>query len=423
MTGTSSFTLDRDCGPRPFRPTFAAGSTSALAGAYSSFLIQVRRGRGSAPLSRVSVDLPPGLAARLAGVGRCPEETLAMLDTAPGSGAAEMASPACPAASQVGTVTAGIGSGLPFYVQTGKVYLAGPHRDAPLSLAIVLPTLAGPFDLGNVVVRVAVSLDPESAGLELASDPLPGFVGGIPPEIRDLRILIDRPGFLTNPTDCGEKAVTGVVRSAGDAEARVTDRFQVGDCAALGFRPRAQLGFSGAIGRNGHPRLTVTVRPRAADANIAGAAFTLPAGELLDVHRIPALCRPPVPQGPCPRRSRIGSIELLTPLMERPLAGPVYALEPARGLPATLADLRSGGFHLVLRGHATTRAGRLTMRFPSIPDVHFSRLRFSLGGGRRGFIVNSEALCARPRRADLAFTAHNGRTTLLHPTVDVRSEC
>lgn len=420
VSGESSFTLDRNCGPHVFDPSFRAGSSTTRAGAFTSFLIELLRAPGTPPLTRLAVDMPEGLAARLAGVARCPDATLEQLPTAPGTGTAQLASPACPAASRVGTVTAGVGAGLPAYLDPGAVYLAGPYRGAPLSLVLVVPALAGPFDLGNLVVRAAVSVDPSTAQLRIDSDTIPAALAGIPLELRDLRVSIDRPGFLTNPTSCESQAVTGAAGGGNGVTVSISQPFQVGDCAALSFKPRARLSFSGAVGRNGHPRLVFILTPRRADANVAAAALTLPAAELIDLRRLPALC-PRSSALSCPRRSRLGSLSLQSSLLDRPFRGPLYAGVSGHGLPEVVAVLQSGGFRLVLRGHSSARSGRLSVRFPSIPDIPFSRLRLALDGGRHGFVVNSEPLCGRPVYGAVTLHGHNGRRRRLHP--EARIDC
>ncbi len=160
-------------------------------------------------------------------------------------------------------MVAGAGSGNPFYVNTGKVYLAGPYKGAPLSLGVVTPAVAGPFDLGNVMVRTAIGIDPSTAQLHAVSDPLPTILQGIPLDLRDLRVNLDRQGFALNPTSCAEKSATGTISGTGGASANVHDRFQVGECAALGFGPKLKLSLKGGTKRNGHPAFTsVADRPR-----------------------------------------------------------------------------------------------------------------------------------------------------------------
>ncbi|HSJ76610.1 MAG TPA: hypothetical protein VK899_10580, partial [Gemmatimonadales bacterium] len=186
---------------RPFAPTMKAAGAGNGAGAHSPFSIRINRVDGDQNLSAVTVKTPPGFAATLKGVPYCPEATLARV-AGDYSGLAELASPGCPAASQVGVGWAGVGAGTrPLYVDS-KVYLAGPYKGAPLSLLVVLPAVSGPYDLGNIAVRVAVSVDPVTARVTAVSDPLPQILQGIPLRTRSIRLDLDRPGFTLNPTNC-----------------------------------------------------------------------------------------------------------------------------------------------------------------------------------------------------------------------------
>jgi hypothetical protein len=417
--GTSKFTIDRNC-EHEAGPKFHAGSVSGVAGSFTSFVTQVSRDSGTPSFSRISVSAPPGLSANVAGMARCPDAVIAALDVPFGMTAG---ADTCPSGSRVGTAQVGFGSGMPFYVDNAQVFLAGPYKDAPLSLVVVAPMVSGPFDLGQVAVRISVYLDPETLQARAVSDPLPTMRAGIPLDVRDLRVVLDRAGFATNPTSCSEKQVTGVVERADGDTSPVSDRFQVGSCADLGFEPRVRVRLSGAVGRNGHPGTTVEFAPRAADANISSATVTVPDGELLDTHHIPELCPRELPPKLCPRGSRLGQGRLWSPLLDAPLEGPIYLRRPTNRLPDLLADLRQGRFHVVVHGRTVAGDGHLSVRFPALPDVPISRAVLTLAGGRRGIFVNSESLCGRPPRAMVALTAHNGRRQGLRPRVSLHGRC
>jgi hypothetical protein len=420
-TGTSTFGIDQGCAPDSAPPRFNAGSSSGVAGAFTAFAARVARSSSSPQISRISMLLPPGLSANLAGVGRCPESQQGAAVAAP-TGLTAGPPPECPASSQVGTVTVGVGSGSPFYVEPGKVFLAGPYRDAPLSLLVTAPLEAGPFDLGDAVVRVAVYVDPETARIRLVSDPLPTAAMGIPLEFRDLRVNLDRAAFLLNPTDCRETSVDGSIERIGMPAAAVSDRFEVGSCGDLGFDPSVRFRVSGAVRRNGHPAIGVELRTRSGDANIAGADFALPATQLLDLNHIRALCGDELAPEDCPADSVIGRATLWSRLLDAPLEGRIYLREPSGRLPDLLADLRGGGLHLVLHGRISTPPGRLRLRFQNLPDLPFSRALFRFRGGRRGIVVNSESLCRHLGDARVDLSANNGRArrllTLFRPVTD-----
>src|SRR4029077_12987855 len=210
----------------PNGPTFEAGSESPLAGAFSPFVLRLRREDGSQQFSALTVTPPPGLVGRLAGIPYCSDAALAV--AAGKTGAEEKASPSCPAASRVGVVNVGVGAGpSPFYVG-GQAYLTGPYRGAPLGLAIITPALAGPFDLGTVVVRSALQVDPGTAQITVRSDPLPTSLEGIQLDLRSIALKMDRPDFTLNPTSCEAMALKAEEVSTLGNAAQLQNRFQVG---------------------------------------------------------------------------------------------------------------------------------------------------------------------------------------------------
>ncbi|HEX6152296.1 MAG TPA: hypothetical protein VFZ19_02135, partial [Solirubrobacterales bacterium] len=424
VQGTSEFTINQNCGPKPFAPGFRAGSSSPLAGSFTTFATQVTRDAGSPVLTGIGVDLPPGVTAKLAGVPYCPEAALASVPVAAGSGAGQLATPSCPAASQVGRVVAGTGSGAPFYVDTGKAYLAGPYKGAPLSLAVVVPALAGPFDLGNVTVRVAVSLDRPTAQVHAVSDPLPTILQGVPLDIRDVRVLLDRSDFMLNPTNCEPLQATGTITGAGGVGAQVSSRFQVGECAALGFKPRIALRLKGGTKRSDNPALTVTLRPRPGDANLSGVSVAFPRSEFLDQSHIRTVCtRVQFAADQCPAGSVYGSVTAWTPLLDEPLRGNVILRSSNNKLPDLVTDLRGPAaqpIKLEAAGRIDSVNGGMRSTFELMPDAPITRVVLEMQGGRKGLLENSRNICAKAYRATVGFTAHNGRTHSLRPKLLVR---
>jgi hypothetical protein len=406
--GSSEFPVEEGCDRGRSSARFHAGSTRAVGGAFTSLLVQLVQGPGSDPVRRMAVTLPPGLVANLKGVPQCPDAALA-------TGARP---PECPVDSQVGSVVVGSGSGLPVYLPTGAVYLAGPYRGAPLSLALWVPAVVGPFDLGNLLVRVAVSVDPATAQVRAISDPIPPRLDGVPLELRDVRLLIDRAGFMINPTSCDEATVTGAIGGDGGPGAALSDRFQLGDCAALSFKPRLRVSFGGEVRRNGHPSLRTVLKPRAAGANLASVALELPPTELLDVGHIQAVCDPSEARGGCPPGSRLGHATVSSPILAAPLQGPIYLHSSRHSLPDLVADLH-GPFDLTLDGRIGYSHGALAVSFPELPDVPISKATFVLAGGTHGLLVNSESLCAGAPSASARVSAHNGRARGLRAALRV----
>ena len=392
-----------DEGDAPSAATYRAGSVVAQAGAFSPFVLQLSREDGTQRLARFDTTLPAGVIAKLTGVPTC-------LD-------AEVAADLCPAVSRVGTVSLTTGAGPNPLPLTGAVYLAGPYKGAPVSLAIAVPAHAGPFDLGIVPVRVALYLDPRSAQVHAVSDQLPTILRGIPLDIRELRLDLDRADFVRNPTSCEPMAADGSLTTATAKTVKVHSRFQVGGCPALGFRPQLQLRLAGPTHRGAHPSLQALLRPRPGDSDLRRVTVTLPAAELLDSRHIRGVCgRDEYAAGDCPPSSVYGRAEVRSPLLNRPLSGPVYLRGSSRKLPDLVASL-DGEVHADLIGHLGSRQGRMRVGFDSLPDVPLSKVSLWLEGGRRGLLANSGSLCRGGRRAKVGMGAQNGKLASLRPRV------
>lgn len=415
----SQFTLDTlpGGGPcpatladRPFNPGYAAGTRQSKAGAFTPFDLTLERANGDQEVKRVDVNLPPGMVARLRGLEYCPEASIQTAESQ--SGRATAASPPCPDKSFLGTATVETGSGAPFEVP-GNVYLAGPYKGAPVSLVFSTPALAGPFDLGTVVVRVALRVDPETAEVTAVSDAIPHVFGGVKLDIRSIDVSIYRPRFTVNPTTCRRpffirSDVYGGGGNPLDPDAwESTEKgseFQATDCRALRFEPKfyARV-FAGKrqTRRAGNPAFRAIYDARAGDANLHRAAFVLPRSIILDQGHIRTVCtRVQLAADSCPRAAIYGFAKARSPLLDGILKGPVYLVSSDNELPDLLANLR-GQVDIQLRGVISAVRGRLKTVFFPTPDVAVDKFLLLMQGGDRGLLVNSENLCAR--RAQLGF--------------------
>jgi hypothetical protein len=403
----------------PHAPSFEAGTAESLAGAYSPFVLKLSRENGSQRLSALNTTLPPGVTANFNGVAECSEAQIAQAAarSAPGQGALEKASPSCPAASQVGVVNVGAGSGSPLFVQ-GQAYLAGPYKGAPFSLAIITPAVAGPFDLGVVVVRAALYVNEETGQGTVRSDPLPTILEGIPLDIRSIAVKIDRSGYVLNPTSCDEKQVSGEAISATGAVAQLANRFQVLGCRALGYSPKLSLSMKGATRRSGHPALKAVLTQPSGQANNRRTVVILPPTAFIDPARTANPCtRPDFAAGKCPPASVLGKAKVFTPLLAGPLEGPIYfrANGGARDLPDVVLDLH-GRVHVVAVGFldAVTRKGseksRVRTIFANLPDAPLTKAVFEFKGGKKGTLVNSANLCKVANLATVKMVAHNNKS-------------
>jgi hypothetical protein len=406
---------------RAFAPAFAVAPKATTAGAYSPLSTRIARGDGQQELKGVDVTLPPGFSGKLAGIPYCPEP--AITAAAEKAGEAEKAVSSCPAASQVGSATIEAGTGpAPLRIDDGKVFLSGPYNGAPLSLAVVTPATAGPFDLGTVVVRVALFLNPETAQIRAVSDPVPDVYGGTQLSVRSVDVNLDRKDFTLNPTSCGPLAGGGALRGGGANPADpasfssfpVAVAFQPSDCGALKFRPKLTTRLFGgkkSTKRGQEPKFRAVLTARGGDANIGRAALTLSHALILEQGHIRTICNnAQLAASACPQRSIYGYAMAESPLLDEKLAGPVYLVPTTSGsgLPDLLADLR-GQVDIRLRGVIGAAKARLKTVFPMVPDVPVSKFVITMKGGKRGLLTNTRDLCKGPVYSFLNFKAQNGK--------------
>jgi hypothetical protein len=404
---------------RPFAPSFSAAPSSTKAGAFSPMSIRISRPDGQQELKGTDILLAPGMTGKLAGIPYCPESALAA--AAANAGEAEKASSSCPAKSLVGSAVVQAGTGSqPLRIDGGKVFLSGPYKGAPLSLAVVTPATAGPFDLGTSVVRVALFVEPETAQVHAVSDPIPDVFGGTQLSVRSIDINLDRPKFTLNPTSCGPLATAGVLNGGGADPTNpaafsafpVSSPFQTSECGALGFKPKLYtrlIGGRKTTKRSQHPKFRAVLIAREGDANIGRAALTLPHSQFLDQGHIRTICtRVQLAAHECPQGSIYGYARAQTPLLDDELAGPVYLVSSSHELPDLLVDLK-GQVNVQLHGIISAAKARIKNVFYPVPDVPVSKFVLTMKGGKRGLLVNSRNLCARPSFSFMNFKAQNGK--------------
>jgi hypothetical protein len=407
----------------PNKPALEAGTVSPIAGAYSPFVFKVSREDGSQVLRSIEATLPEGLLGKLAGVTECSNAQIAAAEarSGEGQGAAELASPSCPASSQVGTVNVGTGAGPQPYYVGGKAYLAGPYKGAPLSLAIITPAVVGPFDLGTIVVRTALYVNERTTQITAKSGPIPTIVHGLPTVVRSISLNMNRPDFTLNPTSCDPKQINGSATSTLGGVAPLQSRFQVGACGALGFKPGLKLSLTGQTKRAGHPALkAVLTYPKGSYANIASAQVSLPGSEFLDQGNLNLVCKQAdLKAGTCPKKAIYGKVKAWSPLLDKPLQGNVYlGVGFGYKLPALVAEL-NGQIRVLLVGKVDTDKQKgIRNTFLAVPDAAVSRFELSLKGGKKyGLLENSVNICKQTQKAEAAFTAQNGKVEELKPTI------
>ena len=339
--------------------------------------------------------MPPGLTGSLRGITYCPEPSIAAAANNPGR--TEQASPSCPASSQIGTTNVAAGPGAHPFHAVGSMYLAGPFKGAPLSLVAVTPALAGPYDYGTQVVRVAINVDPLDAHVTAASDSVPQIIGGIPLRLRSIRVSIDRPGFLRNPTNCSPFAVDS--QGIGDQGTVVgfSSYFHANNCATLPFKPTMtirQLGGRKSTQRSRNPRIQFDLRTREGDANLKWISVTLPKAFAIDQRHLGNICsRAQLASERCAGRQAIGTVTTTTPLLDAPLTGPAYAVSGFGKLPHVVFILDGQVMIMPQAESSSVNNGHLKSVVPVIPDAPVGHFRLSLFGGSKGYLVNTRDLC------------------------------
>jgi hypothetical protein len=407
---------------RPFAPGFHAAGETNGAGAHDPFSIYLTRPDGDQNLDTITVKTPPGFSATLKGVPYCPDATLTETAAASHTGREELAAPLCPADSQVGTSSAGAGAGSRPYYAPGKVYLAGPYKGAPLSLAVVTPAVSGPYDLGNVVNRVALHIDPVTAQVTAVSDPLPQIIEGIPLRLRSVLINLDRPNFALNPTSCRPFQVEALLTGTEGASGTGATHFQAANCDALAFAPKLTTTLRGATRRAGFPALRAVLTQAPGESNISRAVVSLPHSELLEQGHIGTVCtRVQFAAEACPQRSVYGRARVVTPILDQPLEGPVYLRSSNHTLPDLVAALEgpaSQPIKIELSGRIDTdKAGGIRTSFEAVPDAPVSRFVLEMKGGKQGLLTNSQDLCAGNHFANAKILGQNGERADQKPLV------
>jgi hypothetical protein len=425
----------------PFKPGLIAGSINNAAGRFSPFNVRLSRNDGEQEITHFSIKLPPGLVGKLAGVPYCPEAGIqqAKERTGPHGGEEELNDPSCPAASETGRSLAGAGVGSVLAYAPGKVYLAGPYHGSKLSIVAITAAKVGPFDLGTVVVREALQINPETAEVFIdatGSDPIPHIIAGIPVHLRDIRAYVDKPEFVLNPTDCTRTSTASTVLGSGldfvseadDNPITVTSPFQAADCAALPFKPQLTMRLKGGTHRGAHPAFSAHLQMNGiGESGIASAQVTLPHSEYIENAHFNTICtRVQFKAGngngeQCPQGSIYGHAKAVTPILAEPLEGPVFLRSSEHPLPDLVVALHNSQVDFDLVGRVdSVKSGGLRNTFESSPDAPVSSFDIQLEGGSKGLFVNSANLCAKKHYAKANFTGQNGKAYDTKPVLAVK---
>ncbi len=439
----SSFTVDSGVGGgpcpqgpgQPFSPGFEAGAQNNAAAAHSPFLMRIVRPDGDQDLTRFDATLPPGVTASLAGVSQCSDAAIAAAKAK--SGVQEKASPSCPPSSKIGDVLGGAGVGQELTYVPGSLYLAGPVGGAPLSVVAIVPAVAGPFDVGTVVTREALRIDPVSGQAKVdgaVSDPIPHILAGIPLRVREIRVDVNRPDFTLNPTSCDRFSVNAslwgggqnVFSSLDDSPVSRLAPFQAADCSSLGFSPSLSLRLRGGVRRGAFPALHLVYAPRPGDANLSHLVLRFPRSEFIEQGHFRTICtRVQFAAGAghgegCPKGAVYGHAQVFTPLLDEPVEGPVFLRSSEHNLPDVVLALHgppSVAIQVEVSARIDSVHGGLRATVAETPDLPVTKAIVDMQGGQKGLFVNSRNLCASESRARADLLAHNAKQAQLRPVM------
>jgi hypothetical protein len=395
----SSFTVSCTADLGAFRPSLTAGTVRPVGGALSPFTLNITKPDGNTDLNGLRMEFPTGLLANLKG----------NLNT------------------QVGTVNTYAGPGSNPFMLPGKVYLEGRYGDAPFSLRVVVPAKAGPFDLGEVVVRQKIYVDPIDGHVTVVSDPIPTIVKGVPVRLQRLEVNVDKPDFIINPTSCAAKTISATLSAVDGQSAAVTNRFQVGECSSLALKPDLALSLSGKgqTTDGKHPAITANLVQKPGQANLKKVKVTLPLSMALDPDNANGLCEfvdGSKVEPTCPKASIVGTATATTPILDEPLSGPVYFVKNIRKDAKSGREIRTlpklviplvgqNGVKLTLTGTSAVEDDQLVTTFENIPDAPVSSFKLSIIGGKGGILTVSGAdICKATQIADQQITGQNNKS-------------
>lgn len=393
----------------PFNPSLTAGSTSIQAGGFSPFTMTMSREDGNQDLKAVTLHMPPGLSGLLSNVTLCGE-----LQANAGT---------CGPESEIGKTIVSVGLGnSPYTVTGGKVYITGPYEGAPFGLSVVTPANAGPFHLGNVIVRARIEVNPYTAALTIATDDsgpyaIPPMIKGIPLQIKHINVTVDRPGFTFNPTNCDPMAITGALSSIQGASSTVSVPFQATNCATLGFKPKFAVSTSGKTSRANGASLVVKVsRPSGSlgsEANFAKVKVDLPKQLPSRLSTLQKACTAGQfesnPAG-CPSASIVGHVKVVTPLLPVPLEGPAYFVSHGgEAFPSLIFVLQGDNVTIdVVSTTYISKAGVTSATLKAVPDAPFTSFELTFQQGKYSALAANGNLCASTLKMPTAFVAQSG---------------
>jgi len=417
---TSSFQITNGPGgspcpsnPLPFSPSMIAGATTDQAGGFTHFSLLLQAPDGQQRISRLQFKAPPGL--------------LGMISQVPLCGEAQANAGTCSAVSQIGHSVDAAGAGpYPFVVpEAGQppspIFLTGPYEGAPFRLSIVVPAIAGPFNLGLVVVRARIEVDRLTSQITVTTDRLPQILDGIPLDLRTIDAVVDRPGFMFNPTNCAPQSFSGTATSVQGTTAPLASHFQVGSCQSLKFDPNFKVSTSGKTSRKSGASLNVKIlypigalpdNQATSQANVGQVKVDLPKQLPSRLTTLQKACTAAQfennPAG-CPAASIVGHATAITPLLPVLVQGPAYFVSYGGAkFPELVIVLQGYGVTVDLHGETfISKAGITSSTFRHVPDVPITSFELNLPQGPFSALAANGNLCKTKLAMPTAFTGQN----------------
>jgi hypothetical protein len=405
QTPFSQFTVDSngEGGGCPSTPPFSPAQSSSVepaqGGAGSTFTLNLERADGQQYISKLRNVLPPGLVGIIPSVTQCGEP--------------QASAGTCTSASQIGTVTVSAGAGSEPFNFPGKVYLTGPFEGAPYGLSIVVPSIAGPFNLGNVIARAKIEVDPHTAQVIATDNAVPSIVGGIPIRMKSLSITLSRQGFERNPTNCGVLATQSTLTGSLGTTANVSTPFQAEGCSSLAFKPTFAVSTSGKPSKANGASLVTTITQGAGQANFKSVLVTLPKQLPSRLTTLQKAClEATFAANPlsCPAGSNVGTATAVTPVLPGKMTGPAYLVSHGgAAFPDLDIVLEGNGVRIILVGNTDIKKGITTTSFAATPDAPFSSFTLNLPTGPHSALAANGNLCKPTLVMPTTMTAQNGK--------------
>ncbi len=375
------------------------------------------------------IELPPGLVGNPSAVPRCPMAVFA--------GSQELIGGNCPADTQIGTFSIvgvlpipiynlvpppGVASRFGVLVFTPVFMDATVRNGSDYGLNVEMPDLPQGIPLPNVSVNLW-GVPAVSGHDELRGQCARG--GGSCPS--------DAPAepFLTLPTYCSQPLTTTVLADSWQEPGVFVEKSTTTDasdgapgglsgCDSLYFNPTIAVqpessATDSPTGLSLDTSIPYNSDPEGlAEANPESISMALPAGLSINPATAAGLtgCSPAqfgigqTAKPECPNASKIGALEIETPILAGILQGSIYLAQPAAGTFSGVVGVylagEKDGLLVKLSGQldAQPGSGQLTFTLSNVPDLPFTAMKLLLYGGPRATVATPPAVAytrLRPR--------------------------